>query len=73
MMRRFILLRVEDESGVSGTGKVAEGCQFSNGLCALTWCKDLTSMTWCTSIEDVEAIHSHGGRTRIYWSDKPAR
>src|SRR5205085_3748143 len=33
----FHLLRYEDESGVSGTGWVAEGAVFSNGWVALTW------------------------------------
>ena len=70
-MRRFTLLRLEDESGVSGTGTVAEGCQFSNGLGALTWCRDLTSMTWGHSIEDLDAIHSHGGKTLVVWVDEP--
>ena len=36
-MRPFWLQRVEDESGVSGVGLVAEGVLFSNGWCSLTW------------------------------------
>ena len=34
-MKLFQLHRHEDESGVSGTGIVAEGVQFSDGKCAL--------------------------------------
>ena len=30
-MNSFILRRLEDVSGVSGTGVVAEGVEFSNG------------------------------------------
>ena len=39
-MRTFILNRLEDESGISGTGIVAEGIQFSTGKCAIGWCSD---------------------------------
>ncbi len=36
-MKQFHLVRTEDESGVSGTGYVAEGVIFSNGWCVLRW------------------------------------
>jgi hypothetical protein len=36
-MKPFWLERVEDESGVSGVGRVAEGVIFSSGWCAVTW------------------------------------
>jgi hypothetical protein len=69
--RRFILHRDTDLTGVSGTGVVAEGVAFSSGVVALTWLSD-----WPTSvvfhdrgIESVEAIHGHGGATRIVWLD----
>lgn len=35
--RLFVLDRVEDVSGVSGTGVVAEGIEFSDGVGALRW------------------------------------
>lgn len=66
-MRAFYLERVNDVSGVSGTGRVAEGVEFSSGVVALTWLSD-----WPTSvvfhdrgIESVEAIHGHNGSTKI--------
>ena len=64
-MKRFYLNREIDETGISGTGKVAEGCIFSNGWCALTWLSAHTSVVFYPSIEDVEHIHGHGGKTRI--------
>lgn len=68
-MRRFRLKRNEDESGVSGTGYVAEGVQFSDGTCAMHW----LSATSCTAVyhSHVELIfiHGHGGKTEIEWSD----
>ena len=70
-MRRFQLHRDEDETGTSGTGIVVEGCRFSSGMVALTWlCGPDTSWCWYPSIEAVEAIHGHGGRTRIVWLDE---
>jgi hypothetical protein len=34
-MRRFQLKRNKDVRGVSDTGAVAEGVEFSNGMCAV--------------------------------------
>lgn len=68
-MRCFYLDRQIDETGVSGTGKVAEGVQFSNGWCALTWLTEHTSVVFYPSIDDVRFIHGHGGKTRIVFED----
>lgn len=69
-MRRFQLHRDEDETGTSGTGVVVEGCEFTSGMVALTWLTGPdTSWCWYPSIEAVEAIHGHGGRTRVVWLD----
>jgi len=68
-MRTFTLQRDEDETGVSGTGKVAEGVQFSNGKCAMSWLSDLTSIAIYNCIEDVIAIHGHEGKTRVVWDN----
>lgn len=67
--RRFVLRRVEDASGVSGVGDVAEGVQFSDGTAVLRWRTARSSTATYDSIEDVEAIHGHGGRTLIVWLD----
>lgn len=64
-MKPFWLQRVEDESGVSGVGLVAEGVIFSNGWCALTWLTEHTSVAFYQGIEEVEAIHGHDGKTKI--------
>ena len=61
----FHLLRLADESGVSGTGWVAEGAVFSNGWAVLCWLGETPSLNFYTSLEDVEAIHGHRGATRI--------
>lgn len=67
-MRLFHLVRNEDESGVSGTGTVAEGVQFTDGACALRWLTFITSTAFYNSVEDLIAIHGHGGgRTLVEW------
>jgi len=50
---------------VSGTGRVAEGVIFSNGWVALVWLTETPSMGFYPSIEAVEAIHGHSGKTRV--------
>lgn len=70
-MRRFVLDRKEDETGISGIGIVAEGVQFTSGRCSLTWLTPYSSVAVYDSIEDVEAIHGHNGKTIIVWIDEP--
>lgn len=68
-MRKFFLYRIEDESGVSGTGAVAEGVIFHNGWCALCWRTPHTSMAFYPNISEVEAIHGHHGKTKVVHAD----
>jgi hypothetical protein len=72
-MKRFYLQRNIDASGVSGTGNVAEGCQFDNGWCALVWIvsqQDSDEVhAYYRSIERLEEIHGHDGATRVIWVD----
>ncbi len=67
--RRFVLYRYEDESGVSGTGIIAEGVQFSSGECVLTWISDTPSTNIYENIEEITRIHGHHGKTEIRWID----
>ena len=67
--RRFILRRTEDVSGVSGVGDVAEGIQFHDAQCVLSWFGQFHSMEVHPSIEQVEILHGHGGRTVVVWLD----
>lgn len=70
--RLFLLRRVEDETGVSGTGIVAEGVQFSDGTVALRWRSHIKSTAIYESIRACEAIHGHGGKTRVQFLDDPS-
>lgn len=68
-MRRFYLQRNEDESGVSGTGKVAQGCEFEDGAVALQWLSHTTSISFFRNIRNLKSIHGHGGKTKVVWID----
>lgn len=67
--RRFYLYRRADETGVSGTGRVAEGALFPSGRCALACNTAVASVAVYDSIEDVRTIHGHNMRTLIVWVD----
>lgn len=68
-MRLFRLNRLKDETGISGTGIVAVGVVLPSGKCILEWRTALSSIAVYDSIEDVEAIHGHSGRTLVEWED----
>lgn len=68
-IRTFHLLRSEDASGVSGTGVVAEGVEFSSGWVAMTWFTKYRSINIYENIKEVEAVHGHEGRTKVVFDD----
>ena len=68
-MRRFKLVRNEDVSGVSGTGVVAEGIEWTNGNVSVCWLGTFFTIETAANIHTIERIHGHGGRTRIEWVD----
>lgn len=68
-MRRFHLRRDVDSTGVSGTGRVAEGVEFSNGWCAMTWLSEVTSVVFYPNLEMLVAVHGHGGNTEVVLED----
>lgn len=69
--RRFILYRIKDVTGVSGTGVVAYGCQFPDGRVVIRWAvRNLPCSTveW-DSVEDAIAVHGHDGNTVVTFVD----
>lgn len=70
-MRRFFLDRIIDDSGVSGTGRVAEGCEFDTKQCVVCWIAgEIHSIVIYQNIDEVQKIHGHGSHTQITWVDK---
>ncbi|MEU8224929.1 hypothetical protein [Kribbella sp. NPDC048915] len=69
--RRFELVRHRDVSGVSGTGVVAEGIEWSDGTVALRWGGHYpTTTVWQDGISALLAVHGHNGATVIRWLDE---
>lgn len=68
--RRFELVRIEDQIGVSGIGLVAEGCQWSDGTVSLRWTSECGSYITYDNIEAVQQVHGHGGKTKVKWLDE---
>lgn len=64
-MRRLILKRAQDDSGVSGTGIVAEGVEFSNGQVVIAWYGHKNSIAIYPNRKILEEIHGHEGHTSI--------
>ncbi len=63
--RYFQLHRHEDVSGTSGTGIVAEGVEFTNGMCAVSWLSLAHCVNVYKDIKTVETVHGHDGKTKI--------
>jgi hypothetical protein len=70
MMRRFNLVRSEDVSGMSGTGIVGEGVVLTSGRAVLTWLTPIASVAIYDSVDAMEKIHGHEGRTSVVYIDK---
>lgn len=70
-MRLFELHREQDETGISGTGVVAEGVVFHDGTAALRWKSKFKSTAVYASMDDVVAIHGHNGQTKIVFVGQP--
>ena len=62
-MKIFKLFRKKDISGVSGTGWIAEGVEFSNGKVVISWLGKLSATNVYDTIENAIAIHGHEGNT----------
>jgi hypothetical protein len=70
--RVFVLVRFRDVSGVSGTGVVAEGVEWSDGSASLRWFGSCESVAfWPRGVLGVETVHGHGGATVVRFLDPP--
>ena len=70
IMRRFLIVRNEDTSGISGVGTVGEGVQFCGGKVVWQWCRPPHNIGMADCIEDLLTVHGHNGDTNVVWLDK---
>ena len=81
ILRLFWLVRAADVTGVSGTGIVAEGVEFSDGTVVLRWLKREPGEwnSWADTpqpttvihedLSSVFVLHGHDGKTTVAWED----
>ncbi len=70
----FAMVRHNDVSGVSGTGRVLDGVVFPNGKVVVCWRHTISSMGTYDSFEIFKTIHidSHPtNNTEIVWLTEP--
>lgn len=68
-MRRFVLDRRVDVSGVSGPGVVVWGVQWPDLTVAYRWNTPTATTAIAATVQDVEQIHLHNGATDFLWVD----
>ncbi|MFJ7422751.1 hypothetical protein ACIQXD_29730 [Streptomyces uncialis] len=68
-MRRFVLERTVDHSGVSGTGTVVNGVAFPNGQVVMQWRGPYPSLVVWPDLDMAMTVHGHGDDTRVRWID----
>ena len=66
-MKYFILERKEDETGISGTGVIAEGIVWSDGTVAYRWLTNTPTTVIIDNVENVETLHGHDGKTKLVY------
>lgn len=82
-MRYFTLHRMEDETGVSGTGVVAWGVRWPDGSCSVRWLGKTPSFVNYEGVpveaelqrvgdKHVEVVHGHHGKTVLIWGVRTA-
>lgn len=80
VIRPGVMYREEDESGVSGTGVVADFAEFPNGQVVQEWRNEENGNLETRGIHDsgidirptidmAVQIHGHGGRTKYRYDD----
>lgn len=67
--RRFYLQRDEDESGISGTGRVVDGVQFNDGTVVIRWNSNTASTSFYNNMKEMEFLHGHDGKSKVVWID----
>lgn len=66
-MRNFILDRKQDITGISGTGIIAYGVQWTpGGLCDMYWLGTKTTGQY-PSIDSIKSTHCYNNNASVIW------
>lgn len=69
-MRTFKLVREEDASGVSGTGVVGEGVEFTDLTCVIRWISPFPSTGIYNTVGAMIRVHGHEGKTKAVFQNE---
>jgi hypothetical protein len=67
--RRFVFLRHEDQTGISGVGLVVMGVQYPDERCHYRWLSENATDQMADSMDKIRAVHGHGGKTVVVFID----
>lgn len=71
MMRRFYLIRNDDKTGVSGTGRVLEGVLTVSGRVIVEWIAPYDTIGIYDSLEHFVALHLQlPHQSEMVWLDE---
>lgn len=62
------MIRLVDETGISGTGRVATGVRVGSWA-FMRWLTPQWTITWYPKWEWIYTLHGHGGKTQLVWKD----
>ena len=76
----FYLVRLEDETGVSGTGIIGEGVRWTDGSVSIRWVSSTPSFVNFEGVPEdakvkriaqdhIKCVHGHSGKTKVVWAD----
>jgi len=67
--RRFVFIRDEDETGISGEGLVVMGVRYPDRRCHYRWMTEYATDQIADDMGTLFRVHGHGGKTRIVFLD----
>jgi hypothetical protein len=71
--KAFHFQRTDDETGISGEGRVAEGFEFTDGVVVVRWLTHTPSTNIYPNLKQAVKIHGHKGKTKLVidWMEDP--
>ena len=70
MSKLFVLDRSEDNTGNTGIGIIADGCQFPNGKVVVSFRGKFSSTVVWDSLIEMKSVSCTHSKTKVVWLDK---